>query len=122
MVKKVCILCLKELANKSNLIRHIKKIHSPHAQTPVDEFEAVRQNSEIYSTRSSLDDLRHIQQGGLYGAGTSLEFASDKAGEDVDSQSESDKDDFEFSDKSEGIEPDVVDNFCPLDIWCEIHK
>ena len=61
------------------------------------------------------------QSGGLCGAG-SLETLPRKTIDDIDSQSESNEDDSDFSDKIEGVEPDLVDNLCPADIWCEINK
>ena len=75
-----------------------------------------RQNGGIYSARPSFDDLRHRQQGGLYGVGTSLEFVSAKAGEYVDYQSESVENDSEISDQTEGDKPDMTDDLRQLDI------
>ena len=52
-----------------------------------------------YTALCSLDDLRHIQQRGIYGAGISLEFTSDKAGDDVDSELEFHENDSYISDQ-----------------------
>ena len=48
MVKKVCVVCFKEFANKSNLNRHNETFHRSHVQPPVDKFADPTQSDELY--------------------------------------------------------------------------
>ena len=56
MVKKVCVICLKVFANKSNLNKHTKTVHRTHVQPPVDEFDNPRQSGSWVTSQTEFDD------------------------------------------------------------------
>ena len=127
MVKNICMVCLKDFSNNSNLTRHVKNIHGDRGEKDFRR-EAFSIDSPRQGETDEFDDPR--QSSGVYGGGGefSPDIFSDRSGVGAVSHSECDDNDdnndsgSEFRDRSDDGSPHTSNDFCQLDIWSAINN